>query len=45
MHYGDEPTGAGPHTWTRQRLRQAGYAAEVDAIEERERAEAENDAA
>ncbi len=40
LHYGDEPAGAGPHTWTRQRLRAAGYNAAVDAIEERERADA-----
>ena len=35
LHYGDEPPGVGPRVWTRQRLRAAGYAAEVDAIEER----------
>ena len=45
LHYADEPAGAGPHTWTRQRLRAAGYGAEVDAIEERERAEVAPDAA
>ena len=35
LHFGDEPTGAGPSVWTRQRLRDAGYSADIDAIEER----------
>lgn len=41
LHYGDEPAGAGPRVWTRQRLRAAGYGAEVDAIEQREADDAE----
>ena len=36
LYYGDEPTGAGPRVWTRQRLREAGYGPEVAVIEERE---------
>ena len=40
LRFGDEPAGAGPHTWTRERLRGAGYSPEVDAIEKRERADA-----
>ncbi len=37
LHYGDEPCGTG---WTRQKLRAAGYGAEIDAIEERGRTSA-----
>ena len=45
LHFGDEPPTVAPHVWTRQRLREAGYGADADAIEERERAEAADDAA
>ena len=44
LYYGEEPGHAAPHVWTRQRLRDAGYGAEVDAIEERARARATTDA-
>ena len=36
LHYGDEPAGASPHVWTRERLRAAGYGEEVDTVEQRE---------
>lgn len=40
LRYNMEPVAsAPPHVWSRQRLREAGYGAEVDAVEEQERAE------
>ena len=39
LHFGYEPPAVAAHVWTRRRLRDAGYGVDIDAIEDRERAE------
>ena len=39
LHFGYEPPAVAARVWARRRLRDAGYGADIDAIEDRERAE------